>query len=158
MSTQRFVAWVAPIAAKYRASQAEAVQIARSVSDAELSRSTSDDGWTVRDELVHIEASTADFVETLGTLLRGDAVDMSVFADIDGRNARNLTARKDRPMADIVNDLASVSSALAELLAQLTDEDELRQPAGMPFPLGQMMEGYAMHDPYHIGQIRGAIE
>jgi len=157
MATRQFAAWVGPFAERYRESGAEAVRLARSLSDDELKKPTGNTSWFVRDELVHMAASGGDFLTTLGSVLRGDNVDTSVFADIDARNARNLEARRDRSMDEVASELENNDTALQNLLTQLTLEDEARKPAGMPFPLNQLLNGYAQHDPYHLGQIRDAL-
>jgi uncharacterized damage-inducible protein DinB len=157
VAKREFAAWVEPFAGRYRESRAQVLGLARSLGVADFAKSAGDEGWSVRDEFVHISASDADFIETLGALLRGGTVDTSIFADIDARNARNLAERKDRAMAQIAGDLHDSGEALQDLLAKLTADDESRQPAGFPFPLRGLVEGYGMHEPYHLGQIRAAI-
>lgn len=157
MTAHSFAAWVEPLAASYRENRADVVQIARSLSDEQLSRPTGDEGWSVRKEVLHIAASDPDFVKTLGTILDGATPDLSIFTDIDARNARNLEAWKDRDMQDVAGELESNGRLLQDLLARLTVEDGSRQPEGMPFPLGQLIVGYGQHGPYHLGQIRKAI-
>ncbi len=157
MAEYEFAAWVESLAASYRGDRAEAVQLARSLSDGELKRPTGDEGWTVREEIVHVAASDTDFVRTLGSILDGGTPDMSVFADIDARNARNLAAWQGRSMGEVANELERNGHATQEMLARLTDADESRQPDGLPFPLNQLLNGYGQHSPYHLGQIRRAV-
>jgi hypothetical protein len=157
LAKHAFAAWVEPFAASYRESRAQVVRLAHAASDSDLTRPSGDEGWTVREEFVHIAASEDDVIRTLGAVLRGEAVETSIFEDIDGRNARNLADRKDRPMPQIAADLERNGEALQELLAKLSAGDESRQPEGFPFPLRGLVEGYGMHEPYHLGQIRAAI-
>jgi uncharacterized damage-inducible protein DinB len=152
-----FAAWVQPLAAAYREDRAQAVRRARSLSDGELSRPTGDEGWSVREEMLHIAASDTDFLLLFAALLRGETLDTSMFADIDARNARNLAAWQDRSMREVADELESNGLATQDLLSQLTDEDESRQPEGVPFAISQLLGGYGQHGPYHVGQIRQAL-
>ena len=158
MTRYEFAIWVGPLAAAYREDRAEAVRIARSVSDVELSRPTGDEGWSVREEMLHIAASDTDFVGVLGAIVRGETPDTSVFADIDARNARNLAAWQGRSMRELADELESNGRETQELLSQLKVEDESRQPGGVPFAIGQLLAGYGQHGPYHVGQIRQALD
>jgi uncharacterized damage-inducible protein DinB len=153
-----FASWVEPIAMRYRESGAAAVALARSLRGDELTRPTGDAGWSVREELAHMAASEADFVATLGAVVRDETVDASTFADIDSRNARNLAARSERSPAEIAAELEQESAELNRLLTQLKAEDAARTPDGMPFSLEQLLTGYSMHSPYHLGQIRAALD
>jgi uncharacterized damage-inducible protein DinB len=157
MNENKFAAWVEPFAKQYRENRADAIDLARSLSADALGRPTGDTGWSVREELVHIAASDSDFLRTLGAILRGENVDTSVFADIDARNARNLAECQGRSIEQVASDLEQNGEALQKLVAQLTDGDESRQPEGFPFPLRGLIEGYGMHEPYHVAQIRTAI-
>ena len=152
-----FAAWVEPLASSYRENRADVLELARTLTDDQLSLPTDDAGWSVREEATHIAASDPDFIKMLGALLDGEPLDMSVFADIDDRNARNLAAWKERSIDEVSGALEDNGRVLQELLARLTDEDENRQPEGMPFPLSGLINGYGQHGPYHLGQIRAAI-
>ena len=112
---------------------------------------------TVRDELTHMAASDGDFASTLTALVNGQNVDLSVFDNIDERNARHLTAWADRPREEITAELERRDGELQGLLARLTDEDAQRTPDGFPFPLADMLRGYEMHGRYHLEQIAGAL-
>src|SRR4029079_17499282 len=129
----------------------------RSLTDAEMSRPTGDEGWSVRQEMLHIAASDADFLPVLTAIVSGKTPDTSVFADIDARNARNLAAWQSRPMNEVADELENNGIATQELLGRLTDDDESRQPDGVPFAIGQLIAGYGQHGPYHLGQIRQAL-
>ncbi len=157
MTAHSFAAWVEPLAASYRENRADIVQLTRTLTDEQLSLATGDEGWSVREEVTHIAASDPDFVTTLGAILDGGTPDLSIFNEIDARNARNLEAWKSRSIEEIAGELEKNGHALQALLARLTVEDETRQPDGMPFPLAGLINGYGQHGPYHLGQIRAAI-
>jgi uncharacterized damage-inducible protein DinB len=157
MTARKVALWVEPIAAAYHDAHAEAIERARTLSDDDLEKPTGDSGWSVRDELAHMAASDADFIETLTALLNGERVDLSVFDKIDERNARNLASWSDRSRDDIATELERNGGKLQELLARFAAEDEERTPEGFPFPLAQMLQGYGMHHPYHLEQIAGAL-
>jgi hypothetical protein len=157
VSDAKFAAWVEPIAVAYHDAHVEAIEHARALSDEDLAKPTGDSGWSVRDELAHMAASDGDFVETLKAVIDGKQVDLTVFDNIDERNARNLTVWADRSRKDIAKELERNDGKLQELLAQLKPEDETRTPAGFPFPLEKMLQGYGMHHPYHLEQIAGAL-
>jgi uncharacterized damage-inducible protein DinB len=153
-----FAAWVVPQVAAYREHRAEAARLARSLSADQLARPAADAGWTVRDELVHIASTDPDFVGMLRSLVAGGTPDTSAFADVDARNARNLAAWAERSMAYVADALERNGREIEALLARLTDEDERRQPDGIPFPLGQIVMGSGMHAAYHVANARMAAE
>ncbi|MBI5288456.1 MAG: maleylpyruvate isomerase N-terminal domain-containing protein [Chloroflexi bacterium] len=154
---QDFAAWVSPLAARDRDARAEAARLARSLSAGDLTKPTADAGWSVGDELKHMASSDPDFLKVLGAILGGEAVDMTVFADIDARNATHLAERRERSMDETATELEESGRSMGVLLARLTDEDESRQPEGLPFPLRALIDGYTMHAPYHVEQIKAAL-
>jgi uncharacterized damage-inducible protein DinB len=153
----KFADWVQPIAESYHDAHVEAIERARTLNDEQLALPTGDSGWSVRDELAHMAASDGDFVKTLTALVKGERVDLSVFDKIDERNARHLAGWVDRPTTDISSELERNDGQLQTLLSQLKAEDEQRTPEGFPFALSNMLQGYAMHHPYHLEQIAGAL-
>jgi uncharacterized damage-inducible protein DinB len=157
MPENKFAAWVEPIAVAYHDAHVEAIERARTLSDDDLARPTGDSGWSVRDELAHMAAADGDFVATLGAVVAGGQVDLSIFNNIDERNAHHLSGWADRPREDIAAELERHNAELQKVLARLTPEDETRTPAGFPFPLAQLLQGYGMHHPYHLEQIAGAL-
>jgi len=152
-----YASWVEPIAFAYHDAHVEAIEYARTLSEEDLAKPTGDSGWFVKDELAHMAASDGDFVKTLSAVINGERVDLSVFDNIDERNAQNLTVWSGRSREDIATELERGDARLQELLQRLTPEDEARTPDGFPFPLEQMLQGYGMHHPYHIEQIAGAL-
>jgi len=157
MSTRQAPAWAIGYAGGFVAARTEAASLACSVSDEQLRQPTGNAGWTLRDEFLHIASSEKDFMVALGTLVEGRTPDLSVFANIDERSARNLAAWRDRSMTEVADTLEQHAVALNELLARLDEADGTRQPEGMPFAIGEMVRGYAMHDGYHLGQIRAGL-
>jgi uncharacterized damage-inducible protein DinB len=157
MTDRTFAQWVEPIAYAYHDAHEEAIEFARTLSDDDLAKPTGDSGWSVRDELTHMAASDGDFVKTLNAVLNGEQVDLTVFDNIDERNANHLAGWSDRPREDIAAELERNDSKLQDLLARLTPADESRTPAGFPFTLEQMLQGFGMHHPYHLEQIAGAL-
>lgn len=157
MAADKFAGWVESLAASYRVDNAEAVRLARSLSNDDLKRPTGDLGWTVREEIVHVAAADTDFTRMLGSIVGGGTPDIAVFADIDARNARNLAAWQGRSLEEIARELERGGQVMQALLARLTDADESRQPEGFPFPLNQLLSLYGQHGPHHLGQIRLAV-
>jgi uncharacterized damage-inducible protein DinB len=159
MTTSRelhFADWVAPIAARHRDVRAETEQLAATLSPEQLARETSD-GWSIRDQFVHIATSEANVVSLLRAIARSEAPDLSVFADLDAKNARTLAEMQGYPMDALRSDLAARGLELQDALAKLGADDEATQYEGMPFPLGQLVAGYAGHEPYHLDQIRAVV-
>jgi hypothetical protein len=157
MTTVRFASWVEPIASRYRESCEEAMRLARTLSDEDLQLPSGDPEWSVRDEFAHISSGAA-FVEMLRAIVRGERPDTTAFADVDALNARNIAERRNRPVQELARDIEANGHELQELLAQLTDDDENRQPAGIPFALKDLLGGNSQHDHYHLAQIRQACE
>ena len=142
MNDAKFAAWVEPIAVAYHDAHVEAIERTRTLSDEELAKPTGDSGWSVRDELAHMAASDGDFVRTLSAVVSGGQVDLSIFDNIDERNARNLDqlgdplARRHRHGARAQRRQAAGAAGTVD-----TPEDEARTPEGFPFPLAQMLAG-----------------
>jgi uncharacterized damage-inducible protein DinB len=158
MTTSRelhFADWVAPIAARHRDVRAETEQLAATLSPEQLARETSD-GWSIRDQFVHIATSEANVVRVLTAIARSETPDLSLFNDLDANNARTLAEQRDRPMDAVRADLAHRGRELQSALTQLTPEDQSRRFEGIPFPVGDLVAGYAGHEPYHLGQIQAA--
>jgi len=153
-----YAPWVEPHAQSLAFARGEAARIARFVSANDLALPTGDEGWTLRDEMVHIIASDDDFVVTLSSILDGAEPDTRIFADIDERNSRNLSARRQLSTSDIASALERGAHAIDELVLQLGDDDEQRTPRGVPMSLGQLIAGYSRHAPYHLGQINAALD
>jgi uncharacterized damage-inducible protein DinB len=152
-----FAPWVEPVARRFRDNRERTLGLARTLGDDQLRLATGDTGWCVREELAHIAASDADFLRTLAGLLRGEPVDMSVFSDIDARNAQNLAERAGLTRHELFGELERTAVELQRLLARLSNDDATRQPRGVPFPIGGVVDGYGHHEAYHVGQIEAAV-
>jgi len=157
MTTQQFAAWVEPWAQSYSDVRREGAARARTATAAELSQATGDEGWTVREELLHLAASDTDFIDALGAMVDGRTPDTDVFIDIDARNKRNLAKWQSRSMEDVASALEHNIGTLHGLLGRLTADDERRRPDGIPLEIGQLVKGYGQHSPYHLAQIRDAL-
>lgn len=103
-------------------------------------------------------AADSDFIPTLDSILAGGTPDASIFAHIDERNAEHLAARENQPIAEVADELERNAHAIDELLLKLTDDDQSRTPQGVPFAVGQLIDGYAQHHAYHLGQINAALD
>ena len=157
MAEGRYAAWVQPLAASYGESRAEGARLARSLPEAACTAPTGNTGWTASDELAHMADAGTNFAAMLREVVAGGPVDTSRFVDIDASNARGLAARRGRSMGDIAAEIEKGGEDALAALSQLGDADEERRPEGVPFTLGQLLQGYAQHDPYHLAQLRDAL-
>jgi uncharacterized damage-inducible protein DinB len=157
MPQREYAAWVQPFAASYDESRAEAARLARALPGSAPAAPTGNTGWTAVDELAHLADAGTNFAAMLREVTAGGVVDTARFADIDASNARGLFERRGRPLADIAAEIEKGGEDALKALSQLRDADQERRPPGVPFTLGQLLQGYAQHDSYHLAQARDAL-
>ena len=158
MSANRaFTGWVEPIAALYRENRASLVVYARSLPYDAWARPSPDPGWTCKDLLAHTAGDTGQNLHiALHAILAGRAVPDELFTDFDGRNARDIRARRDRTVPQLIDELIAAGEETQRLLAQLTDEDERRHEPGLRGALPDALRALASHDTAHLDQLRAA--
>jgi len=160
MTTRTFAPWVEPVAAKVGESRAELIAFARSAPAALWSRPSPNAGWSCKDLLAHV-AGDKGFIMILRAAVERTRLDPAPFAEGEGTraNARDVQARRDRSVEELIAEIESDGDVRQELMSRLTDADrELRQKE-FPMSLGEVLElGPGGHDREHLTQLRGALE
>jgi uncharacterized protein (TIGR03083 family) len=157
MTERTFALWVEPIAAKLRESRAQVADLARSIPAEAWSQPSPLPGWTYKDLLAHLAPS--EYLNTvLRAVLANELVDVSIFAQVDARNAQQLEERRDRSVEELIAELEAGNSQTQELLSRLAEADESRRQADIPMSLGEGLRGFLEHDPEHLAQLRTALE
>ena len=161
MAERTFAGWVEPIAAETLGGAEELLAFVRSQPDAFWDRSSGLAGWTCRDVLAHLAGDTGKVsASALRAAVTGEPfVDPPDFKDGgDARNARDVAERRDRTVAELIQEAADDRREWAELMAQLKESDEDARWPGFPLTLGQYLRICAPHDREHLAQIKVALE
>lgn len=162
MTSRTLASWVAPVAAKERDTAAEIVALARSLPAAAWGRPSPLEGWTYKDVLAHL-ASNDDLRYLLQGVIAKERVDPARFVrgGADALNAREVAARRDRTVEQVIAEFEALEEEVQELLARLTDADQAYQQEDIPWNLAQAF-GYALNEPgfhykQHLEQLRTAL-
>ena len=162
MATRTFVSWVAPIAAQLRDNRTRVVEFARSLPADVWSKPSPLEGWSYKDLLAHIGKGNDQILQKLlGTVAAGDRVDVSIFSvDTNEANAREVAARRDRSVDEVIAELEEAGDEIQELLSQLSDRDEHLRQEEPPFILKGFLQAVQKesHDLEHLAQLRTALE
>ncbi len=121
-----------------------------------------DSGWSIKDHLAHVDAWHRRLLRWFDEG-RAGAAEIApepgyTWADIDRLNNEDLAARRDRPLAQVLGDLAESFAACQALIASLSEE-ELTTPGYFAWcDFGPVCKLIA-HNTYlhylgHVGKIR----
>lgn len=126
------------------------------LSESEVEQTRVEDGWTIKDLLGHIVAWEAIFLEPLRQFVAGGEFRATVVPDHDAWNAEQSTLRRDRSLAHIRAEMASVRDELVAAARSLTAEQLIPrfvQPWGASETLAQAIDGLAWHEEEHTRSI-----
>jgi hypothetical protein len=160
MTTRTYAAWVEAIAGETLGGAEELLAFARSQPDAFWARPSAVEGWTCRDVLAHLAGDTGKVSRSaMRAAVTGEPFeDPPDFKDGgDARNARDLEERRDRSIAELIEEIAADRREWAVLLSQLRDDDDNTRWEGFPLTLGQYLRICAPHDREHLEHLRAAL-
>ena len=162
MTTRTFAPWVAPIAEQLREGREQVIAFARSLPIEAWSKPSPLEGWTYNDLLAHIGKGNDQILQKLlRTVAAGERVDISIFSvDTNEANAREVAARRDRSVDEVIAELEEAGDEIQELFSQLSDEDEHLRQEDPPFILKGFLHAVQRenHDLEHLAQLRTALE
>ena len=161
MTIRSFAAWVEPIAAETLSGAEELLAFVRSQPDEFWAQPSALEGWTRRDVLAHLAGDTGKVSSSaLRAAVTGEPFeDPPDFKDGgDGRNARDVEERRDRSVAELIDEIAADRREWGELLSQVKDADEVARWEGFPLSLGQYLRICAPHDREHLEHLRAKPE
>jgi len=136
-------------------------EFCRSLTSEELERQVPRSTWQVRDFIAHLATIDGPVAEMFRTMHLGQDAgirdsDGGRF-EVDGWNDRQVAARRDLALEQVLAEAAAARAALKEHMYVLTDEDlartlkfggdSKRAPAEIPF--GAYLRGWCKHDPMH---------
>jgi uncharacterized protein (TIGR03083 family) len=162
MTVRTFASWVEPIAEQLRWNRAEVLAFARAQPEEAWSKPSLLEGWTCKDLLAHIGKGNDQIVQqVLRMVTDGQPIDTSVFKeDTDDANAREVNARRDRPAAEVIDEVEAAGEEMQDLLSRLTEEQRQLRQDSPPFILKTYLEFLPKesHDLEHLAQLRDAME
>ena len=141
-------------------SHAELVALAQRLSAEDLARPSPNEGWTVKDLLVHLATAEPGLQNVARGMLRGENVVPADF-DLDRWNQRAVAKRRDATVAELIEQFRTNRQRTLELLATIAPEELVgrrgRHPAGMDVNLADLFRIMALHERRHIEDIRRSI-
>lgn len=153
-----FASWVAPIAERDRAAREELLRFVRSVPD-ERWHARIDDAWSAKDVLAHLAGDTGKwFAKLIGTALGGEVLDPRSF-DVHAINARDVQARRDRSILELIDEIERDSESHLAMLSRLRDEHQSMLMASYGNTFGAFLSNdpagnRGQHDLAHLAQLR----
>jgi hypothetical protein len=116
-----------------------------------------DPGWTYKDLLVHIATNDLrHHIRLRNVLGEGDAAALESLLDVDGWNERERQARRERSLAEVIDEMAANRQELLRLLARLEPAhlaSEIFIRDGMIVKAGDYVEVIGAHESRHGGQL-----
>jgi hypothetical protein len=151
----------AALAADFAAANGEALQLARSCTDADWHRNVPGEEWTVGVVLHHIAEGHTNGLRWLRSMASGEGVSESA-EDIDDANAAHAARASSVDQVETAALLANNGALLEQALRALTDEELDR---GAPFgpaggrmlPTGDLAAVAARHTRSHLSSALSAI-
>jgi hypothetical protein len=151
----------AALAADFAAANGEALQFARSCTDADWHRNVPGEDWTVGVVLHHIAEGHTNGLRWLRSMASGEGVSESA-EDIDTANAAHAARASSVDQVETAALLANNGGLLEQALLALTDEELDR---GAPFgpaggrmlPTGDLAAVAARHTRSHLSSALSAI-
>ncbi len=147
-----------PIAAQLRESRRQIVELARATPAEAWSQPSPNPNWTYRDLLAHLAVGDWVCQTVLRAATSKEPLDMAAFADVDSPNALLLEERVGRSVEELIAEVAQEAEETQELLANLTEDDEVRTQEDAPMSLGEYLGGFPEHDQQHLADLRSALK
>ena len=156
-ATRTYAPWVEPVVADFRRERGVVSEFARSAAPPFWEQATALEGWACKDILAHLAAGTNKQVQAiLQAVVTKTRLDPAIFGDTDAVNAREVEARRSRPVDAVIAEYEADTEEILDLLAQLQESDgELRQK-DFTMSLGDALKMFPSHDREHLEQLREA--
>ena len=143
-------------------------RFARSLSEEELARPVPGSSWKVKDFIAHVATLDVAYIGWFATLA-GDPDSGnhrgSPGFDVDRFNESAVTARRDRPVNNLLAEGLELRGRLISVMERFTDDqldttirfggDRKRPPVDLP--LGQFLPGWTRHDAIHVADMLKAL-
>jgi uncharacterized protein (TIGR03083 family) len=150
---------VEPLARQLGESRRETVQVAQQVPTERWANASPLEGWTFKDLLAHVAGDTGKgSLKIMEAARNGETPECTFLDGGDAWNARDIAARRDRSIAELVDEVTSDGERWQQLISQLTDNAvELCWP-DFPMGLREYFEVLVSHEQEHLAQLRTALE
>jgi len=147
--------WVEPLAQTIAKARDDIVQVVDELPDDAWSKTSDYSGWTYKDHVSHLAESHRNVHDVMRAVIAGRDPDFSRFLKIDEINEEN----RQKHLATSVDALRTTFIAASEetesILGSLNAEHADFRLG--PMTLGQAIQGFTMHDPEHLSQLRKAL-
>lgn len=158
MTEKTFATWVEPIARTLAESRAEVVAFARSLPPERWSEPSALPGWTRKDVLAHLAGDTGKVsAAAMRSAVDPEAPHPSYGTNEHELNARDLDARRETPVEDLIAEIESDGETWLELMSRF-DEDTDRRWPGFPISLREYLNLMIPHDRDHLAEVRAGLE
>jgi uncharacterized protein (TIGR03083 family) len=161
MTARTYASWVEPVAAETLGGAEELLAFVRAQPPEFWDEPSALEGWTRKDVLAHLAGDTG---KVSASAMRAAATGQPFanppdFRDGgDGLNARDVAERRDKTVAELIDEIARDRREWGELMTQLKDADDDARWEGFPLTLGQYLRICAPHDREHLEHLRGEPE
>ncbi len=157
MTNRAFVSWVGPIAHVLIERRAEVVAFARSLPADAWGEPSALDGWTRKHVLAHLAGDTGKVsAAAMRSATDADAPHPTFGENEHALNARDVEARRDAPIDDLIAEIESDGEVWLELLS-LFDKDTDRRWPGFPVSLREYLNLMLPHDRDHLADMRAGL-
>ena len=164
MIVDAFVPWVEPIALQLRGGRKQIVEVAQALPTDAWDESSPVEGWTYKDVLSHLSAGDVFHQIVTNAVLDGGELDLRpVSGEREARTTQILKERRGRTTHELIAEVEAEGQQTQELLARLTESDELvevytSRSTGAPMRLGDFLRVFPVHDQEHLAHLRTALE
>jgi uncharacterized protein (TIGR03083 family) len=135
------------------------VELAQSLTAAELAKTTDNPGWSVKDTLCHAVSSEAGLTTMAWHVAKGITMPPSNM-DLHTRNQHGIDERRDCSIGDLTTELVGSRAKLIEALAVLSDEELATPttfPPARPATVAGIFRVIGHHEEDHGAEIRKAL-
>ncbi len=158
MTTRTFATWVEPIARVLSESRAEVVAFARSLPPERWDEPSALQGWTRKDLLAHLAGDTNKVsTAAMRSAIDPDAPHPTYGASEHELNARDVEARRETPVEELIAEIESDGERWLELMSRFDEDTACRWP-GFPISLREYLNLLVPHDRDHLVEMSTGIE
>ena len=139
--------------------RAELLALVQGLDEADVGQQTANPGWTVQDVVAHLASAERGHVQVVRALLDDQGLESASF-DLDAFNEREVAARRNRSLADLLEELADGRRETLALLDRLGSADWDRaghHPGGFDTTVEGVFRVIAIHEKRHLKDIKAAL-
>lgn len=149
----------AAIAAALTATRDQLRAITDGLKEEDWQRPTPNEGWTLKDVLLHLSSSEPGLVGMARRILNDEETAVAGF-DINRYNQRQVEKRRERSNSELLADLATGRQETLALLAELSEaqlDKQGRRTTGEETTLEKVLYQITGHSQTHLDDVRRAL-